>query len=576
MIALVAGKHRTLPPVRVLLRTVVALVVTGVVLLVAAQAASAHAELVSTTPQDGATLEEPPAEVVLTFNEPVQLLDDSMRLFPGDGSAVPLDAHVSSSEVIASLPAELGDGSYALSYRVVSADGHPISGAITFTIGEGAGPSAAPTLDTATPQATQLAVRVLTAIHYLTLFAMAGLVFFERAVLRGARALDDRAVQLLRWSGVGAVVASALLIPVSALHVTGSPLLAVFTPSAWKAGVLWAPVVTAGLVLLGVAVTLLMRARGPGGAPGLLISTTAPLLALLAPVLIGHTQLVEPRTLIVLADIGHLLAGSFWTGGVIGLLLLLAGERRAVRLGTGEPERAARVVDRFSRWAVWSALVLALSGTLMALMILDSVEALLATAYGRTLLVKLGIVALIAAIAGYNRLRLLPRLSSPTLSSRPTAHVRWRLLTRTLTCEVTLLIVVLIITGFLTTLRPGSEHEGDPAPSHAAAAAPVIISAQAQELGIEGVLEPASTGDHRITFALHYEGEPVTPDEVALRVTLPDRDLGPYDIVPDLDPESGEYTAELALPVAGQWQVQVSARVSTFAEPVVTIPVTIR
>ena len=571
MIALVAGEQRALPTVRVLLRTVVALVVTGVLLLMAAQAASAHAELVSTTPQDGATLEEPPAEVVLTFNEPVQLLEDSTRLFPGDGSAVDLDAHVSGSEVIASFPGEMGDGSYALSYRVVSADGHPISGAMTFTIGDGHSPSSAPMLDTHTPPATELAVRVLTAIHYLTLFAMAGLVFFERAVLRGARPLDDRAVQLLRWSGVGAVVAAALLIPVSALHVTGSPLLAAFTPSVWWAGVLWAPVVTAGLVLLGVAATLPLRTRGPGGALGLLIRTTALLLALLAPVLIGHTQLVEPRLLIVLADIGHLLAGSFWTGGVLGLLFLLAGERRAVRLGTGEPECAASVVQRFSRWAVWTVLVLALSGTLMGLMILDSVDALLTTAYGRTLLVKVGVVALIVAIAGYNRLRLLPRLSS-----RPTARVRWRLLTRTLTCEATLLIVVLIITGFLTSLRPGSEHEGDPAPAPAAAADPVIISAEAQELAVEGVLEPASTGDHRITFALRYEGEPVTPDDIALRVTLPDRDLGPFDIVPDLDPESGEYTAELSMPVAGQWQVQVTARVSTFAEPVVTIPVTIR
>ena len=571
MSALVTGKQSALPPARVLLRTVVALVVTGVVLLVAAQAASAHAELVSTTPQDGATLEEPPAEVALTFNEPVQILDDSLRLFPGDGSAVVLDAHVSSREVIAPFPAELGDGSYALSYRVVSADGHPISGAITFMIGEDAGPSAAPALHTATPPATQLAVRVLTAVHYLTLFAMAGLVFFERAVLRGARPLDDRAVRLLRWSGVGAVVASALLIPASALNVTGSPLRAVFTPSAWWAGVLWAPVVTAGLVLLGVVLTLVLRTRSPEGAPGPLIRTMAPLLALLAPVLIGHTQLVEPRTIIVLADIGHLVAGSFWTGGVLGLLFLLAGERRAVRLGTGEPERAAGVVERFSRWAVWSVLVLALSGTLMALMILDSVDALLVTAYGRTLLVKLGIVGLIVAIAGYNRLRLLPRLSA-----RPTARVRWRFLTLTLASEATLLVVVLIITGFLTNLRPGSEHEGDHAPVSAAAADPVDISAEAQELGVEGVLEPASTGDNRITFVLRYEDELVTPDEVALRVTLPDRDLGPFDIVPDLDPESGEYTAELSLPVSGQWQVQASARVSTFAEPVVTFPVTIR
>src|SRR5699024_11320369 len=101
----------------------------------AAQAASRAAELLSTTREEGAVLEDAPAEVVVTFNEPVQLLDGSIRLFPGDGEPIVLDASVSDARIVATFPSDADDGRYALSYRVVSADGHPISGAISFTVG---------------------------------------------------------------------------------------------------------------------------------------------------------------------------------------------------------------------------------------------------------------------------------------------------------------------------------------------------------------------------------------------------------------------------------------------------------
>lgn len=570
MTVLIAGKQRALHSARVLLQVVGIIFVSGWAILIAAQSASAHAELLSTTPEDGAALERPPAEAVLTFNEPVQLLDSSIRLFPGDEAPVVLDAHVSDTEVGAALPGELADGSYALSYRVTSADGHPVSGAITFTIGDADNPTSAPAVDTQTPQGTLLAVRVLTALQYLTLLASAGLVFFDRMVLRSARPRTGRAVRALRWTGIGAAVTSVLLIPVSALNVTGSPLVALLSPSAWSSGVLWAPVGAASLVVLGIAGTLSLSTRDIRNMPGRAFRTTAPLLALVAPVLVGHSQTVEPRTIIILADIGHLLAGSFWTGGVAGLLFFLAGERRRRRRKAPGPDPmlAVQVVERFSRFAIWSVILLALSGTIMGVMIVGSLEVLVTTTYGLTLLLKIGILTPIIAIAGYNRLRLVP-----TLSTRPTARGQWRLLTRTLTCEAVLLVAVLAVTGFLTNLSPGQDHHSHTAESPAA---PVTVSAEAQELAVEGSLEPALTGDNRITFALRYEDEPVTPDEVTLRATLPEHDLGPFEVVPDLDTDTGEYTAQLPLPVAGSWQVQVSARVSTFAEPIVTIPVSIR
>ena len=572
MSTLIAGKHSPRRGLARSLRVLAALLLGGLLTLTGAQAASAHAELLSTTPENGAVLDEAPAEAVLTFNEPVQLIDGSIRLFPGDDDPLIIDAHVSNTSIIAALPGDVPDGAYALSYRVVSADGHPISGAITFTIGDTPQEVATtPIVETATPPDTQFAVSALTALQYLTLLIFAGLILFERLVLRNTTPPDRRSRNILRLTGIGAAAASLLLIPTSALNVTGEPLAALVNPSAWWPGVFWAPVAAAIIVSVGLAGAAVLWTRLQERRGTRLLAALLPLLALAAPVLVGHTQLMEPRALIIAADLGHLLAGSFWTGGVLGLLLFLAATRATtVREASTAPALAAKVVQKFSRLAIWSVVILAVSGTIMGIMIVGSFDALITTSYGLTLLLKIGIVIPVIAIAAYNRTRLLPRITS-----RPTARMQWQTLTRTLSYEAALLLAVLLLTGFLTNLSPTHEHHETPAENTTTAAQTVTIDADAQGLTLRGELEPALTGDNKITFTLDYDGEPVAPDEVTIRTTQPEHDLGPFQSVAELDPASGEYSADLDMPVAGEWEIQVLARVSTFAQPIVTIPVAV-
>ncbi|MDI6024110.1 copper resistance protein CopC [Leucobacter sp. UT-8R-CII-1-4] len=572
MSTLITGKHSPRRGLALSLRTLAVLLLGGLLTLTGAQAASAHAELLSTTPENGAVLDEAPAEAVLTFNESVQLIDGSIRLFPGDEDPLTLDAHVSNTSVIAALPADLADGAYALSYRVVSADGHPISGAITFTIGDTPQAVATtPVVETATPPSTQFAVSVLTALQYLTLLIFAGLILFERLVLRSNTPPDRPSRNILRLTGIVAAAASLLLIPASALNVAGESLAAVVSPSAWWPGVFWAPVVAAIIVCVGLTGAAVLWTRQQDRRGTRLLAALLPLLALAAPVLVGHTQLMEPRALIIAADLGHLLAGSFWTGGVLGLLLFLAATRATtVREASTAPALAAKVVQKFSRLAIWSVVILAVSGTVMGVLIVGSFDALITTSYGLTLLLKIGIVIPVIAIAVYNRTRLLPRITS-----RPTARMQWQTLTRTLSYEAALLIAVLLLTGFLTNLSPTHEHHDTSSASTAATAQTVTIDADAQGLALRGELEPALTGENEITFTLEYDGESVAPDEVTLRTTQAEHDLGPFETTAELDPATGEYSAELNMPVAGEWELQVLARVSTFAQPIVTIPVTV-
>src|SRR5690606_38247258 len=102
--------------------------------------AHAHATLTATAPADGGVLTDPPRAVTLSFNEPVSPIAATL-IVPG-GEALALDGFsISGRSISVALPAGLGQGSHALSWRAVSEDGHPIAGTTFFIIGS---PSAAP------------------------------------------------------------------------------------------------------------------------------------------------------------------------------------------------------------------------------------------------------------------------------------------------------------------------------------------------------------------------------------------------------------------------------------------------
>ncbi len=115
-------------------RRAAAFVATLMVLLGFAGNAFGHAALIRSSPDDGGMLAEPPARFELSFNEPVSPL--VLKLVTPDGSAIALTAALQGNMLSIDAPMGLGNGSYALSWRVVSADGHPIGGALVFSIGE--------------------------------------------------------------------------------------------------------------------------------------------------------------------------------------------------------------------------------------------------------------------------------------------------------------------------------------------------------------------------------------------------------------------------------------------------------
>jgi copper transport protein len=516
--------------------------------------ASAHAQLLDTNPQEGEVLADWPQTAELRFNEPVRLIDGGIRLLSGDGTApFTLAAQVLDHAVIAVFPSSLPDGAYALSYRVVSADGHALTGAITFRVGLATTALPGPDLSGDSSSSTsEGAVAWLTAIQYLALLIFGGLTLFEILIAKRSPLANVLVKRLVKASFVTALTATALLVPVSAISIVGTPLSEIFS-NTWLSAVMWQTVTVLGVVALagGAAVAVSSVKRG-SAARYVALALTA--VAVCAPVLVGHSQTVAPFSLMVWANIAHLLAGAFWAGGVIGLLRYLSEDAQA----------KDAILLRFSSFALIAVSILVISGTTMALLILPSWDALLGTVYGRILLLKVGVVVAVVCFAAWNRVRLMPREESSVK-----ALVRRSALTRILSYEAALLVTVLLVSGFLTNTSPVHDH------SNHGSTLSQTINADSQGLNVSGAISDFGNGGSRFTFTLSFHGEQITPSSVEIQTRMPELDLGPFKIEPELDATTGKYAANLQLPVGGEWQLQVSTRVSKFEIPTVIIPITV-
>lgn len=125
----------------------------AVLVVIPGTAARAHTALVSSSPKAGATLHEVPTEVTLTFTEDLAAEVTQVRVVDGEGLSMTAGKpDTDGPTVTQALAATLHPGSYVVTYKVISADGHPVAGAIPFTIAEDA--VAAPTEPESAPGPT--------------------------------------------------------------------------------------------------------------------------------------------------------------------------------------------------------------------------------------------------------------------------------------------------------------------------------------------------------------------------------------------------------------------------------------
>jgi putative copper export protein len=280
-------------------------------------------------------------------------------------------------------------------------------------------------------------------VDVTTTLALGGVVFRSVIATAQRRVLGWSPARFLRMAAFVGMVASVAVVPFRAAAIAGTGRIAVLDPDTLRfvatsrfgnAALLR----VAGLLLIAVAVGAPtgqdddgIRPRGVGRALDHVLSAGGGLLLLASYAWIGHPQAASAGgegTLLVLGQLVHVLAVSTWFAGVVLLYLQIRAGRRV-----GAVRTSAEVVERFSTVAGGALALAAVTGVLLAQQQVTSVSALMDTPYGRALAVKLTLVALVAAIGGYNKLFVVPRVVDMS------GAVAWRTLHRTLLAEATVI-----------------------------------------------------------------------------------------------------------------------------------------
>ena len=449
--------------------------------LILPQAVLAHAQLRSADPAAGTVLAESPAQVILTFNEGIAPLQ--MRLFAPDGTARDLEARAAGDRLIVPLPEGMAEGTHTLSWRVVSDDGHPVSGTHVFSIGiETGAPAAAPE---AVPWFAALARAALTLALVLGVGGTVWAMMSQTAA--------PRAIVLALWPVFPAAV---FLLAAQAMDLTGGGAKALASPKAWALAFDSAFANAAALAVLASLCAL------SGYRFAVYLGW---MLAALSFAAAGHAARAEPVGVMAALVLAHAFAVIFWAGALPGLILAL---RR--------PDTEA-LMHRFSRRAVPMVALLVASGGALAWRQVETFEALTTTAYGAVFLAKMGLFTAVLALAAWHRLRLTPMLARNGALAR--VHF-----SRSLRLELLLMLAILALTGAFR-LTP---------PPRALPAMPETrteLHLHGRETMTDIALIPGRPGPNRVEIVpLDSDFRPLRPVEITLFFARPAEGLEPIEL----------------------------------------------
>lgn len=485
-------------------------------------AAHAHAEFRDSTPGADTVLTALPDTVTLTFSEPVGPIALDWRL--PDGTGHPATAEVQGPTLRLTAPPDGGQGSYVLRWRVASADGHPVAGALVFSVGHVSG-SAAAAPDLAPDLATApLAVAMRAAFVAALVLSVGGAVFSTLITASGPQTL-----RLARLCAYVVPPLALLWIGAEGLDHLGLSPRHALSPEVWGTGFRAPQARSALLAALSVPFALVALRAGQRWTAFVAWTLAAASFALSGHALSAPGRIAPGLTMV------HAGALIFWIGGLPALLAALRGRTAPV---------AAHILRRFSALAL--PLVILLIGSGLGLIVIRNPGwGTLETPWGRLLTLKLGLVAAMLVLALWHRLALTPALA------RGRAPRLWP----TLWAEIGLgLAVLLLAMGFR--LAP---------PTHAVAAMP---AAHIHLHGTKAMADIAVTGGapgkvgYTITLA---DGDmaPLAPLEVHLALTDEATGIGPLKAEATRQPD-GTWTAGLLLPTAGPWQMKLIVVITDF------------
>ena len=486
--------------------------------IAAPSSASAHAYLIKTVPAAAGVLDVPPPNVQLTYDEAVEPRFAIISVTNAAGRQETTGAvnrsPANPDTLVVPLRRHLPEGWYLIYWRAISVDGHPVQGAFTYAVGPNPGPAPRFVVPSIAGSATSLNLLIARWVMFLSVMSAIGLFVFRILIARPAcRRAPGTNLRPVSRAFVIASVVGLLAIPVYLDFATAidslrsvfdlGDLVPLFRVTAFGRGYVDMTICFALFCVAAWSALWLDQPEREHRSVAEIISIAGALLAAMAVLLIpgtsGHAAQTSPRGISVILDWLHLITGSVWLGGLVGLLVLWISLP-----ATGRVAGLSIVVPRFSNVAFVAVLLLLATGTWVTINHMPALDALWLTGYGVAILVKIGLLVAAMALGAGNLLRIRPRLIAardrPELG-QPAA----RLLRRMISGETLLVVGAVFAAAVLSSLAPP----------------PPAFALQNTALASVGPGRVAKTVKHAgyVLQVLLSPNKAVTPDSFALRIT---------------------------------------------------------
>ncbi|WP_240633089.1 copper resistance protein CopC [Paenibacillus montanisoli] len=497
---------------------------------------SAHAELERSVPEANTKYEQSPKAVELTFNEAIETEVGSIEVLDSKSRPVSnASPQVSEDQYSLTLPLpSLGVGVYTVSYSVVSADGHPVSGSFVFIVGNPPEGVDAATFDphkelghaghSVSTQLTtnQFIIYAVRIVYYGALLWAAGLMLWPMLTRGRGHALPG--IQQ-KWERTA--LRTLLIVTLVYIFVHARQILSGYPSEEYNRLFLQTTIGREWIAMIALIAAgfLVLRFHA-------VWKMAWALLVLAVESWSGHAAVYSPKSASVMFDFVHLSAGAVWAGGLMLLLALWRADRK----------EAGRFAVLFSRAALLSLALLILSGLGLTFLFLPSLEYLSYTAWGTILIVKTAFVLLVLVVGGILHIRV-------RKGDLPTGAL--------LRADAALMALIIAAAALFTYISPLPANE------------PVTYHKMGDTMHLSLRVTPNKPGDNQFIVKVWLPEAVGAPKSVKLRLYSLDRkELGPIQ-VPIETYEDKEITSfdgyvKAAfmtegpfIPFAGRWQAEI-------------------
>lgn len=507
---------------------------------------SAHAYITNSNPSENEILETAPKKVYIEFNEKIQTGFNVLNVLNSSGERVDKKNVVINSDTEKSmevdLKSDLPNDIYTIEWRVVSADGHSVSGMIPFSIGELPEGATFPTQQDSGNLSSFISTMINKGFLYVGFSIYMGLLLFYTIWFKNDK-LPTELVKRTKRTSIIALFLLAISIISSLVIQTqsyaGEGLLASMKPSnlletltSTKEGTIWI-VQMILLAILFLAHRSIWTKEAYLKRKHWIIPGLAFIGIMLSKAFLGHPSSSPYETVAIMFDFFHLVAASIWLGGMIVIILFLK-EGIFAKEGEGHDLYWASM-ERYSLWALFTVAVLAITGAINASLLIPDFHSLVSTTYGKVLLIKIGLLVLMLIFGAYH-------LVSRLLLRKKDFYKK------SIIMEITLGILILFVTTAFTQIQTPTLPIDLPFYEEAELGynENISLSITPKKTGVQNQYE---------VFVFDNNRKPIDPvEQITISLRQGEKEMS----FPLTKEKEGHYVAEnLQLNQPGKWDVEI-------------------